>query len=67
MRKAAGIGEMGSVLVWLEQGHLHVVDVYVAARESQAIARRYLRDGESLSESLIADRREEARREDADG
>jgi bifunctional DNA-binding transcriptional regulator/antitoxin component of YhaV-PrlF toxin-antitoxin module len=37
LRKAAGIRDSGSVLIWLEQGHLHVVDTNVAACEAREI------------------------------
>ena len=65
LRRAAGINASRSVLVWLEQGHLHVVDTHVAALEAQRLVRQLIPDCEKLAESLIADRREEARREDA--
>jgi len=67
LRKAAGISASGTVLVWLEHGHLHVVDTHVAALEAQQLARQLIPDCENLADSLIADRREEARREDANG
>lgn len=65
LREAAGIRNFGSVPVWLEQGHLHVVDTHVAALEDRRLARQLFLDCENLADSLIADRREEARREDA--
>lgn len=64
MREAMQVGEGDTVLAWLEDGELHLVTPRVALRQAQALARRLMPDAGSLADELIAERREEARRED---
>ena len=56
------------MLAWLEDGKLHLVSPQVARRQAQELARRLLGGtAGNLADELIADRREEARREAANG
>jgi bifunctional DNA-binding transcriptional regulator/antitoxin component of YhaV-PrlF toxin-antitoxin module len=66
VRDAMGVGEDGTVLAWLEKGELRLVSPKVALRQAQELARE-LGVGRGLADELIADRREEAQRENADG
>ena len=63
MRASMGLSEGGTVLAWLEQGELRVVGIEVAAKQAQRIARARIGSNVRLADELIADRREEARRE----
>ena len=67
VREAMGVGEGDTVLAWLEEGELHVVSPQVALRQAQELARKLLAGAGSLADELIADRREEARREAGNG
>jgi AbrB family looped-hinge helix DNA binding protein len=67
VREAMKIGEGDTVLAWLEDGELHLVGPQVALRQAQELARKLIRGGGSLADELIAERREEARREAANG
>jgi bifunctional DNA-binding transcriptional regulator/antitoxin component of YhaV-PrlF toxin-antitoxin module len=66
VREAMGVGDDGTVLAWLEKGELRLVSPKLALRQAQELARE-LGVGRGLADELIADRREEARRENADG
>jgi len=67
VREAMNIGENGNVLAWLENGELRLVSPQVALAQVQALARQLLEGSDSLADELIAERREEARREAKDG
>jgi bifunctional DNA-binding transcriptional regulator/antitoxin component of YhaV-PrlF toxin-antitoxin module len=67
VRGAMQIKEEDTVLAWLEDGELHLVSPQVARRQAQELARKLLRGAGSLADELIAERREEARRESANG
>lgn len=67
VREAMGIGEGDAVLAWLEDGELHVVSPQVALRQAQALARKLIRGAGTLADELIAERREEAKREATNG
>jgi AbrB family looped-hinge helix DNA binding protein len=67
VREAMQIGEGDTVLAWLEDGELHVVSSQVALRQAQELARKLIRGAGTLADELIAERREEARREAAHG
>jgi AbrB family looped-hinge helix DNA binding protein len=67
VREAMGIGEGDTVLAWLEGGELHLVSPQVALRQAQELARRLIRGAGALADELIAERREEARREGGNG
>jgi bifunctional DNA-binding transcriptional regulator/antitoxin component of YhaV-PrlF toxin-antitoxin module len=64
MRAALGIKDGDPVIVRLEDDGIRIVSLPVAVRRAQAIVRRYVPEGVSLSDELIAERRAEARRED---
>jgi bifunctional DNA-binding transcriptional regulator/antitoxin component of YhaV-PrlF toxin-antitoxin module len=66
LREAMDVGENGTVMAWLEKGELRLVSQKVALRQAQDLARE-LGVGRGLADELIAERREEARRESADG
>jgi bifunctional DNA-binding transcriptional regulator/antitoxin component of YhaV-PrlF toxin-antitoxin module len=66
MRDAMAIGKDGTVLAWLEDGELHVVSSRVAMRQAQDLARNLISGSASLADELIAERREEVRRERED-
>jgi bifunctional DNA-binding transcriptional regulator/antitoxin component of YhaV-PrlF toxin-antitoxin module len=67
VREAMNIGENGNVLAWLENGELRLVSPQVALKQVQVLARELLKGNDSLADELIAERREEARRESKDG
>ena len=66
-RQAMGIEEGGSALAWLDQGGLRLVAPQVAMRQAQKLADQLISSKKSLADELIAERREEARRENDDG
>ena len=55
------------VLTWLERGELHLVGSKAATQQAQRLARELVAGSDSLADQLIADRREEARREGKNG
>jgi AbrB family looped-hinge helix DNA binding protein len=67
MRASLGLQPGSTVLAWLEQGELRLVTPQVAMRQAQELADRLLPGKKSLADELIADRREEARRDGRNG
>lgn len=67
VREAMGLEEGGMVLAWLERGELHLVGAKAASAHAQRLARELIAGRDSLADQLIADRREEARREGRNG
>jgi bifunctional DNA-binding transcriptional regulator/antitoxin component of YhaV-PrlF toxin-antitoxin module len=63
VRDAMDIGKDGTVLAWLEDGELRLVSPRVAMRQAQELARNLICGSDSLADGLIAQRREEVRRE----
>ena len=63
-RKAMEVGEGGEVFARVVDGELRVATAEVALRRVQEMVRRMIPSNESLVDSLIADRREEAAREE---
>jgi AbrB family looped-hinge helix DNA binding protein len=61
-RKALGLKPGDEVLLSLEDGEIRVVSTRQAVARAQALVRRYVPEGRSLSEELIKERREEAAR-----
>jgi hypothetical protein len=61
------IGAGNAVLAWLEDGELRLVSPKVGMRQAQQLARELIPGNDSLAGELIADRREEARRERKNG
>ena len=66
-RRALGIEPGDSVAVRIEDGHLRIMTLDEEIRRAQELLRQRVPEGRLLSEELIAERREEARRELADG
>jgi bifunctional DNA-binding transcriptional regulator/antitoxin component of YhaV-PrlF toxin-antitoxin module len=66
VREAMNVGENGAILAWLEKGELRLVSQKAALQEIEELARE-LRTKGNLADELIAERREEARREGASG
>ncbi len=63
MRRELGIATGDTVLVDVADGELRVRSLPAAIARAQAILRRYVPEGVSLADELIADRRREAERE----
>jgi AbrB family looped-hinge helix DNA binding protein len=62
-RKALGLSEGDDLLLRLEDGELRLSSRAAAIRRAQAIVRRRVPEGVSLSGELIEERRAEAERE----
>lgn len=67
VRAAMGIAEGSAVLAWLDGGELRLVAAKSAAVQARRLARELIPGGDSLADELIAERREEARRERKNG
>ncbi len=65
MRTAMEIGPDGRVMARVVDGELRVMAPKVAIRRAQAMVRGAVPEGVSLADELIAERRAEARRDDA--
>ena len=63
MRRELGITTGDTVLVDVADGELRVRSLSAAVARAQAILRRYVPEGVSLADELIADRRREVERE----
>ncbi len=61
-RKALGLKPGDEVVLVLEEGEIRVVGTRQAVVRAQALVRRYVPEGRSLSQELIQERREEATR-----
>lgn len=59
-RKALGLKPGDEVLLVLEEDEIRVISTRQAIARAQAVVRRYIPKGRSLSEELIKERREEA-------
>lgn len=66
-RRAMEIEEGDVVTALLEDGELRLVGIKVAVRKAQAWVRKYVPEGVSLVDELIAERRREAEEEDRNG
>lgn len=62
-RKALGAQEGDELILRLEDGELRLSTRQAAYRRAQALVRRYVPEGVSLSDELIEARREEAAQE----
>lgn len=62
-RKALGLKPGDSVIMRIEDDELRISSVVQALQRAQRLVRSHVPAGESLSESLIRDRRAEAARE----
>jgi bifunctional DNA-binding transcriptional regulator/antitoxin component of YhaV-PrlF toxin-antitoxin module len=67
LRQAMGLEEGTTVLAWVEDGELRLVSPKVAMRQAQELAQRAVAGGASLADELLAERREEAKRENGNG
>lgn len=61
-RKALGVKPGDEVVLVLEEGELKVISPRQAIARAQALVRRYVAEGRSLSQELIQERREETSR-----
>ena len=66
MREAMMLDPDGRVTALVENGELRIVAPRAAIRRLQRMARQYRKPGESVVDELIAERRTEAMREDAE-
>ncbi|HUF86771.1 MAG TPA: AbrB/MazE/SpoVT family DNA-binding domain-containing protein [Thermohalobaculum sp.] len=66
MRAAMQLGPDGTVIARVVGGELQLVTLPVAVRRAQEFVRGRVPEGVSLADELIAERRAEARREDAE-
>jgi AbrB family looped-hinge helix DNA binding protein len=62
-RKALGLKAGDDVVLVLDQNEVRLIRPDEAIKRAQALVRRYVSKGRPLAEELIADRRQEARRE----
>ena len=62
-RKALGIKKGDGLVLRLDDGEVRICSYQQSLRRTQEEFRRYVPDGELLSERLIAERRAEAERE----
>jgi AbrB family looped-hinge helix DNA binding protein len=62
-RRELGVGPGDELIARMEDGELRLTSPKRALERARRILRPYLKDGESLADSLIADRRAEAARE----
>ena len=63
MRRELGIATGDTVVIEVADGELRVRSLPAAIARAQAILRRYVPEGVSLADELVADRRREAERE----
>lgn len=59
-RKALGVKPGDEVLLLLEEDGIRIVTARQAIRRAQALVRRYIPEGRTLSKELIRERREES-------
>ncbi len=62
-RRAMGVAPGDEVILVLEADGVRIVTHQQAVRRAQALVRRYVPEGRSLSEELLRERRVEAARE----
>jgi AbrB family looped-hinge helix DNA binding protein len=67
LREALGLKEGDVLIASAEDGELHLLTIPAAVRRARAIVRKYVPEGVSLVDELIADRRREAEEEARDG
>jgi AbrB family looped-hinge helix DNA binding protein len=63
MRKALKVKAGDELLLHMEDGDIHVTTPMQRIRRAQELVRRYVPEGVSLADELIAERREAAKRE----
>jgi AbrB family looped-hinge helix DNA binding protein len=62
-RRRLGLKSGDEIIMSLDEAGLHIYTPAQAVARAQALVRRYIPEGRSLSEELISERREEAARE----
>lgn len=62
-RRALGIEPGDELILVVEDGEIRLRTAKEAARQAQELVRKYSHPGESLADSLVAERRDEAARE----
>jgi AbrB family looped-hinge helix DNA binding protein len=62
-RKALGLDAGDEVFLQLQDGEIRIYTLAQAVRRAQELVRRYVPEGRSLVDELIAERRLEAQRE----
>jgi len=62
-RRALGVNIGDDVILRLEEGEVRIFTLRHAIENAQALVRQYLGEGRSLSEELLAERREAAAHE----
>jgi antitoxin PrlF len=62
-RRALGLRAGEEVILQLEDGEIRMLSLSEAIRRAQALVRQHVRDGRSLSDELIAERKAEVARE----
>ncbi len=67
VREAFGLKGRGAIVARLEGDEFKLISVTAGLRRARERLRPYMIDGESWADSLIADRRREAAREESDG
>lgn len=65
-RKALGVGPGDELLMRIEDGELRLYTQTQAIRRIQALAKKYVPEGVSMVDELLADRRREVAREEAE-
>lgn len=63
LRREAGLAIGDDLVVRLEDGEVRLIKYADSVRRAQALVRRFVEPGRSLSDELIAERRAEAERE----
>jgi AbrB family looped-hinge helix DNA binding protein len=63
IREAVGLTRGQEVILWAEKGEVRISSPVARMRRAQELVRRYIPEGVSLADELIAERREEAARE----
>ncbi len=63
MRRELGINAGDTVMIDIDHGELRIRSMSKALERFRTVLRRYVPEGTSLSDELIADRRAEAERE----
>lgn len=66
-RQALGVEEGATLLAWVDRGELHLIAPSRAVQRAQEIAEQALAGAVGLADELLAERREEAKRDDRDG
>jgi len=63
IREAVGLKRGQDVILWAEKGEVRISSPIARMRRAQELVRKYVPEGVSLADELIAERREEAARE----